>query len=1016
MVEMFSSLYFQGGPRSFNIVRGPGFHGTGRGGDKVFQSFDDFNLCGPSLHALKQSEPGYTTHSGLLQPLIKSFYKMALQKNSSAGALFVSPIVHVIPACLATDATAIKPGLEYDSCQKEIIGATVDIDINYVQGNPVPDINDLKAKLVTEANVSFLTALDNGVSLPVAVDYPPKSTKGEQVKATLSDYVIGTQTCADCLQHCGSENNILDVNSAKLVCTSFCASCWDLQGICDECAQHGQISHFPALRACDQCIAKGSKCSRVAVFAISADCEDKNKKAMSLFEQGLEPELSLVQFIPDAVHVGKSLKCSWANWFLIFEGQRSNLVLLRTLRDSADQPIKEQLKKLLDMESVRNKDRMAVEPILKISQPKVIEILDHIPYVCSTIVPETYKYWKNNSVGQIKMPISICCGRAGNLVVLENHDGKGQLYEIQLHYPANVTLLKKGFIAPKCCTYVNGVVYIAEPEKIKFLDLQCKVKLNPAKLKSKKSLVDELAKRNLEHTGTIASMRMRLKNHLKSREDQVVDPNSIDLNVAIHPSVICAQDDRLFCCDDDERCIWEIELSFDGVSVNGKVIRYVSYLEEVCATSVCCSAQQLFVSLVGKDISGIYKCERSTMTAVRLQDGITAISLNEERNTLVFGAGHHIVSCNLENNNVTTVAGLDGVAGYKDGTNTSCRFSRPSSICIEGDTIFISDIARVAIIVPLSGTVQFLNVLGKIYKAFGVHLKKDQVDTSILGAVRDMQNVNLFLDLHAVSAQITQGLPALKTMNGPEGTVSNKTRLSCVMLESRLRNLEENLQIGDYQMDVSTLLTTVVENLHAVSHFKHDTFSMLDYARDFGTVMKESIKRSCSSSFKYFTSSHSYYPVPDTNMNLDTLKSLCLHKPHGNISSAEEKHMRLWVEPFRPLRQRTVRRETTMDKAGTLPIILYANAEKAQNLARNLQGLEEVNHVMPEDNHEVPEDNHEVPEDNHEATDTDDPTSEYDSDESVNEQDSIVPNEDDDRIVLRSRSGRVIKAICKLNL
>ena len=34
-------------------------------------------------------------------------------------------------------------------------------------------------------------------------------------------------------------------------------------------------------------------------------------------------------------------------------------------------------------------------------------------------------------------------------------------------------------------------------------------------------------------------------------------------------------------------------------------------------------------------------------------------------------------------------------------------------------------------------------------------------------------------------------------------------------------------------VELLTLLTTQVENLHAVSHFKHETFSALNYSQDF---------------------------------------------------------------------------------------------------------------------------------------------------------------------------------------
>lgn len=36
---------------------------------------------------------------------------------------------------------------------------------------------------------------------------------------------------------------------------------------------------------------------------------------------------------------------------------------------------------------------------------------------------------------------------------------------------------------------------------------------------------------------------------------------------------------------------------------------------------------------------------------------------------------------------------------------------------------------------------------------------------------------------------------------------------------------------------LETLLTTQVENLHAVSHFKYEIFTVLQYAQDFGTIV-----------------------------------------------------------------------------------------------------------------------------------------------------------------------------------
>ena len=77
-------------------------------------------------------------------------------------------------------------------------------------------------------------------------------------------------------------------------------------------------------------------------------------------------------------------------------------------------------------------------------------------------------------------------------------------------------------------------------------------------------------------------------------------------------------------------------------------------------------------------------------------------------------------------------------------------------------------------------------------------------------------------------------------------------------LQNNLKSINEDY-LGD--VDLRTLLTTIVENLHTVSHFKNLTFKALQYARDFGTIAKESIKRTTKWSAKYFTHDKSFYPV-----------------------------------------------------------------------------------------------------------------------------------------------------------
>lgn len=150
-----------------------------------------------------------------------------------------------------------------------------------------------------------------------------------------------------------------------------------MKAVCQECQRKGHASYLPALRCCEYCLKESVQCRKVAVLAVVTDCEECNKQALLEIQKMSEnntmpPELLLLTPLPDVVHIGKSLKCSWSNWFIDMNGQMCNLVLIRTLRDSTDSGVRKLLRKMLTLECVRNKDRMAVEPIVRLTRPEVI--------------------------------------------------------------------------------------------------------------------------------------------------------------------------------------------------------------------------------------------------------------------------------------------------------------------------------------------------------------------------------------------------------------------------------------------------------------------------------------------------------------------------------------------------------------------------------------------------------------------------------------------------------------------
>lgn len=140
--------------------------------------------------------------------------------------------------------------------------------------------------MVTEADVAFLTSLDNGVSMPVGVHYLPKSMTGQEMEVVFTNSMVSVEICLNCLsESIRQEDYILTKYLISEFCKSHCDNCWMLRKVYEECLKLGQMSHYPAFRACQSCIRKEIKCIRVAVFALSTDCEEKNKQVMENFKE-----------------------------------------------------------------------------------------------------------------------------------------------------------------------------------------------------------------------------------------------------------------------------------------------------------------------------------------------------------------------------------------------------------------------------------------------------------------------------------------------------------------------------------------------------------------------------------------------------------------------------------------------------------------------------------------------------------------------------------------------------------
>lgn len=461
VIEFFKTLKWLGGQSTVNMIRGPMWHGMGRGGVFTPETTRP-NLGGPSDRTLKKHSSGYTTESGIINPLLRTFHDLASKPDS---VIIDSQIVKVLSVHAENDGTALKPSLQFDTTPKKVVGlASGNLDINYVKAHkdPSPELTShLKDNIATEATVTVLTNSPKTSTLAVGVGYHSRTGKtGENLTKKLIQEVTQLQSCMACLE---TNAAIVETECCEF---SVCNACKELQSVCRECEVVGQVSHLPCLRVCTKCLERNIKCTTCLVLTWSSE---------------ENPNLTYLVVVPDAVDLGKTYKCSWGNWFLILgEGDRSTLATLRMLRNDSDHVVSEKLHKLLTAESVRNKDRMAVEPLLELTNQELLDFLKSkgTIFLTMNILPDRYRINDSNKRGLYNHPFAICTAGTGNLVFL-NWDAKtsrSDLVRLRLHSPAETVVLERGIqtFGISLC-YMNGVALFCGQKGILFHDIDGKL-------------------------------------------------------------------------------------------------------------------------------------------------------------------------------------------------------------------------------------------------------------------------------------------------------------------------------------------------------------------------------------------------------------------------------------------------------------------------------------------------------------------------------------------------------------
>lgn len=133
-----------------------------------------------------------------------------------------------------------------------------------------------------------------------------------------------------------------------------------------------------------RCYVNSSNIKAIAI-SLTRDCLGL-KPSVEIMQSIMQSNLRLREGTLDAVHVGKCLKGSLANWWLVIDDFRVNLVMLRALRQDYKSETGRDPRQAITLESVRHRDKMSTKSVAEICSERCLSVLESIQSRCDDIV------------------------------------------------------------------------------------------------------------------------------------------------------------------------------------------------------------------------------------------------------------------------------------------------------------------------------------------------------------------------------------------------------------------------------------------------------------------------------------------------------------------------------------------------------------------------------------------------------------------------------------------------------
>lgn len=236
------------------------------------------NLGAPSSETFRKLQSVYTCESGVPKLLSLSHCKFCENScDAKVKPLVLTDNLKVYPVAFENNETELKPSIQFDERAKVNKGLEDQTRLEYVKGNPYLSKKELEHGIVTVALVLSITALDNNCSLPVAIKYSCRTSKGgDDMKNVFTEQIKILQVYQSCQKYAKDIKLPLRTTYIDL-CEIKCRQCIDLKDVCDQCNDADLTYYILPTKPCKRYTESNLQCIKQVVMVLSSDCEEGNK-------------------------------------------------------------------------------------------------------------------------------------------------------------------------------------------------------------------------------------------------------------------------------------------------------------------------------------------------------------------------------------------------------------------------------------------------------------------------------------------------------------------------------------------------------------------------------------------------------------------------------------------------------------------------------------------------------------------------------------------------------------------